>query len=110
MLAQVFDPSKIGRAKGIKKVCIGPEAMRLEEYVAVARYGAKVTFSPEYIERVVHSRELADKFLAENRVVYGLTTGFGDNVRTIIPQEEAVRLQVNILRFSCRIGRRSASS
>ena len=98
MLAQLFDPSKIGRAKGIMEVCIGPDAIRLEEFVAVARYGAKVTFSPEYIERVVHSRALADKFLAENRVVYGLTTGFGDNVRTIIPQEEAVRLQVNILR------------
>lgn len=98
MHVQALNPSKIGRANEIRNVCIGPEAITLEEFVAIARYGAKVNFSKEYIERVVRSRALAEKFLGENRVIYGLTTGFGDNVREIIPQEEAVKLQVNILR------------
>ena len=93
-----LDFSKISKASQIKEVCIGREPLPLEEFIAAARYGAKVRFSKEYIERVVRSRRLVEKILDENRVVYGLTTGFGDNVRTIIPQDEAVQLQYNILR------------
>lgn len=93
-----LDFSKISKASQIKEVCIGQEPLPLEEFIAAARYGAKVRFSKEYIERVVRSRRLVEKILDENRVVYGLTTGFGDNVRTIIPQDEAVQLQYNILR------------
>ena len=93
-----LDFSKISKASQIKEVCIGREPLPLEEFIAVARYGAKVRFSKEYIERVVRSRRLVEKILDENRVVYGLTTGFGDNVRNIIPQDEAVQLQYNILR------------
>ena len=93
-----FDPAKIGRANQIHEVCVGPEAMPIEEFVAIARYGAKVVFSPGYIERITRSRNLAEKFLEENRVIYGLTTGFGDNVRKIIPKDQAEKLQINILR------------
>lgn len=98
MQVAIIDATKIGRANEIREVCIGPGAMPIEEFVAIARYGAKVAFSPEYVERVTRSRALADKFLEENRVIYGLTTGFGDNVRKIIPQDEAIQLQVNIIR------------
>ncbi len=94
----VLVPSKIGRADKIKKVTLGPGPLSLEEFIAVVRYNAELVFSPEYIERVSASRELAEKFLAENRKIYGLTTGFGENVSRIIPQDEAVQLQVNILR------------
>lgn len=98
MSSQPFNTKKIGRACEIRTVCLGMETISVEEFVAVARYGAKVSFSHEYIERVTRSRALADKFLAENRIIYGITTGFGDNVRKIIPPDEAVQLQVNILR------------
>ena len=93
-----LDPSKIGRANEITQVTIGAGAVSLEEFVAVSRYGAKLVLSQEYLERVTKSRALVEKFLAENRAIYGLTTGFGDNVRKVIPQEEAVQLQLNILR------------
>lgn len=97
-MAASLNISKITDAKRIKRVYLGASPMTIEEFAAVARYGARVSFSDEYVERVTHSRQLAEKFLAENRKVYGLTTGFGDNVRKIIPQEQAVELQVNILR------------
>ena len=93
-----LDISKITEAKRIRQVRLGAAPVTLEEFIAVARFGAKVSFSQEYLEQVTRSRQLAEKFLTENRKVYGLTTGFGDNVRKIIPQEQAVELQVNILR------------
>ena len=93
-----LDPSKIGRANEITQVTIGAGAVSLEEFVAVSRYGAKLVLSQEYLERVTKSRAQEEKILAENRAIYGLTTGCGDNVRKVIPQEEAVQLQLNILR------------
>ena len=65
-----LDFSKISRASLIKEICIGPGPLPLEEFIAVVRYGAKVSFSKEYIERVVRSRKLVEKILDENRVVY----------------------------------------
>ena len=76
----VLVPSKIGRADKIKNVILGPGPMSLDEFIAVVRYDAKVEFSPQYMERVSASRALAEKFLSENRKIYGLTTGFGENV------------------------------
>lgn len=93
-----LDPSKIGRANEIKRVILGTSSISLEEFVAVSRYHAEVVLSSDYLEQVTESRALVEKFLNENRAIYGLTTGFGDNVRTVVPQSEAVQLQINILR------------
>lgn len=91
--------------KEIKEVYLGSEDFSVEEFIAVARYGAVVNFSEEYCKRVKKSRALVEKFLEENRIVYGLTTGFGDNVRTTISPEDAEKLQINIIRsHACSVG------
>ncbi|EJZ18056.1 aromatic amino acid ammonia-lyase [Rhizobium sp. Pop5] len=82
----------------IREVVLGDKDPAIEEFIAVARYSAKVSFSSAYEERVRKSRRLVERFLSENRLVYGVTTGFGDNVRHVIPPEDAGRLQVNIVR------------
>lgn len=84
-------------AQDIPVVVIGPEPMTLEEFVAAARYGARVEFSAEYEARVRHSRGLIERFLAENRLIYGVTTGFGSNVSEVIAPEDAATLQRNIV-------------
>ena len=91
--------------KEIKEVYLGSEDFSVEEFIAVARYGAVVNFSEEYCKRVKKSRSLVEKFLEENRIIYGLTTGFGDNVRTTISPEDAEKLQINIIRsHACSVG------
>ena len=70
----------------------------LEEFIAVAKFGAKVKFSGEMEERVRANRRLLDKFLEEGRIIYGVTTGFGENVRYTISPEDASTLQENIVR------------
>ena len=86
-----------GHAQDITTVTIGPDPMTLDEFVAVARYGATVEFSPEYEARVRHSRGLIERFLDENRLIYGVTTGFGSNVTEVIAPEDAAILQRNIV-------------
>lgn len=84
-------------ANDIREVTLGDHPVSVEEFVAVARHGARVEFGPEYVERVVASRGLVERFLREERVIYGVTTGFGDNVRHVIATRDAATLQRNIV-------------
>ncbi|KAI4825969.1 hypothetical protein KUCAC02_021628 [Chaenocephalus aceratus] len=54
-------------------------------------YKIKLTLEAE--KKVVQSRELLDTIVKENKVVYGITTGFGKFARTVIPE-----LQENLVR------------
>jgi histidine ammonia-lyase len=84
--------------KHIKDVILGDSDISIEEFVAVVRYGATVTFSEAYRRRVHSSRALIERFLSENRLIYGVTTGFGDNVSKVIAPADAETLQRNIVR------------
>ena len=88
----------VKNARSIQTVTITDCMLSLEEFIAVAKYGAKVEFAPEMIETVNANRKLLDKFLKEGRIIYGVTTGFGENVRYTISPEDANTLQENIVR------------
>lgn len=79
-----------------KKVILG-EKIVINEVVAVARYKAKVEFSKKFKLRVNKSRSLVDKWINEERVIYGVTTGFGSLCDQIISKEESKKLQKNII-------------
>ena len=84
--------------KLIQTVTLDDDDFTIEEVVAVARYHAKVAFAPSFVERVNRSRAIIDRFVAEDRPVYGVTTGFGDNVSKRVTPEDAALLQLNIAR------------
>ncbi|MCL1993444.1 MAG: aromatic amino acid ammonia-lyase [Spirochaetes bacterium] len=69
----------------------------LEQFVAVARGNVRVEFSAEYEERVAKARRLIEKAVSENRVMYGVTTGFGALSAQVINRDESARLQRNII-------------
>ncbi|MFZ6990556.1 HAL/PAL/TAL family ammonia-lyase [Curtobacterium sp. RRHDQ66] len=71
--------------------------LSIEQVVAVARHGAAVSFSAAYEARVDAAAALVTKFVADRRVVYGVTTGFGDNYTETISPEDTRRLQENII-------------
>jgi histidine ammonia-lyase len=85
------------RAQDIESVALGDRPISLEEFVAVARFGARVEFTADYERRVSRSRRLIEKFLEENRLIYGVTTGFGANVTEVIAPADAAQLQRNIV-------------
>lgn len=90
----------------ITEVVLSEEDITIEQFVAVARHRATVTFSEAYTARIKKSRSIINRFLAENRLIYGVTTGFGENVRYVIPAEEATELQRNIVRsHACSVGK-----
>lgn len=69
----------------------------LEQFMSVVRGGATVEFSDEYVNRVSRARHLVEKWTEEDRVMYGVTTGFGSLCTKVISSEEAAKLQHNII-------------
>ncbi len=88
----------VKEARFIKKVTLTDCQPSLNEFIAVAKYHAELEFSAEMKNVVCSNRKLLDRFLEEGRIIYGVTTGFGENVRFTIKPEEAEQLQKNIVR------------
>lgn len=85
-------------AQQIERVLLDDCRISLEEFVAVVRFHAQVDFSQEYCRRVTAGREALEQRLSSGEGVYGVNTGFGDNVRYRITEEEMSQLQENIIR------------
>ena len=87
-------------AMEIKKVVLGKDTS-LEDTAAVARFGAKVAFSQEFETRVNESRALVEQFVKEERRIYGVTTGLGENVKHGISEDAALKYQENMILTHC---------
>jgi len=77
---------------------IGSDDLTLEALVEVARRGRVVTLAPEALARCRTARACAEAALARGEKVYGMNTGFGHLATVAIPDTQAIRLQINILR------------
>jgi len=80
------------------RVVVDGSALSIEEVVAVARGTAEVVAGPDLEARMGPARDLVRRVVAEDRTVYGITTGFGALANTRIPPSQAAELQVDLLR------------
>lgn len=74
------------------------ERLAIEEVVAVARDGAQVRLAAEAVERVRAGRNFVERICAEDRTVYGVTTGFGHLSSVKIAHDQLAELQRNLIR------------
>ena len=74
------------------------EPLTLADVVAVARERRPVALAPGAAERIAGARALVEQIVAEERVVYGVTTGFGSLSKVHIPVERLSDLQHNLVR------------
>src|SRR3979409_732947 len=66
------------------------------DVVAVARHGERVSLGAPARTRLQQARSLVDRLVAEDRVVYGLTTGVGALKNVRIPPADTRQLQRNL--------------
>ena len=81
----------------VRNVVLTGHSLTLTDFVAVARFGAKVSISDEAMQAMIRSRELADRISREKRVAYGITTGFGDFANVAVPEEMSAKLSTNLI-------------
>ncbi len=89
------------KPSAVKEIVIDGHSLTIETFVAVARYGAKVSLAPKAMEAMKESRALAEKIAAEKRVAYGITTGFGDFATVAVPEEMSNQLSTNLILSHC---------
>jgi len=80
------------------EVCIDGETLRIEDIVRVSREYAKVSIPEKVKNRVKRSRVVLQKIIEENKVVYGVNTGFGALCNVVISPDEIKQLQSNLIR------------
>jgi histidine ammonia-lyase len=80
----------------MKQVIIDHD-MTLADVVAVARNGAGIQLSSAAGQRIRRARALVDRWVKEEKVIYGVTTGFGALSDVTISGKDTRRLQQNIL-------------
>ncbi len=77
----------------------------MDDVVAVAERRARVDLDPACLPKMNLSRTAVEQFVAEKKVVYGITTGFGRFKDKIISADEVRQLQVNLVRsHACGVG------
>lgn len=78
-------------------VILDGRSLTIQDIVNVARRGYKVELAPEAKKQVSECADALLKWVAEGRVVYGVTTGFGDLATVVIPRDKSRQLQENLL-------------
>jgi histidine ammonia-lyase len=72
-------------------------SLTLSDAVAFAKRGGDVAVTDDAIKRVEEARAFVDRLVAEERVVYGVSTGFGRLANVRIGRDDLRRLQRNLI-------------
>lgn len=73
------------------------ESVRTEDLAHAAAARVPVALAEEVRDRVRASREVLEKFVADERVIYGVNTSMGGFVDYLVPVSMARRLQENLI-------------
>lgn len=89
----------------VGKVLIDGESLELKQVLAVSREGAPAELHPSGRSKLLESRDVVENILAQERIVYGVTTGFGRFSDVLISRQDSDSLQKNIIMsHACGIG------
>lgn len=89
-------------------VLVDGRPLRIEDVVAVARAEARVALSrdPAFEARINRGADFVDRLIAEDGVVYGVSTGYGDSCTVAIPQALVAELPHHLYAYhGCGLGR-----
>ncbi len=72
----------------------------------IAQGKRKGVLSKEAIQKIERSFKAVGSILKKGEAVYGINTGFGSLCRTVIPEEDTRKLQINLLKsHACGVGK-----
>jgi len=76
---------------------INPGQLTLSQLRQISRHDVKLTLDPSAIENIDKSAAMVQQIISEDRVVYGINTGFGLLANTRIPKDKLEELQRSIV-------------
>lgn len=89
----------------MNKVILTSNGVSIEDVINVAKNNYILELSEEVKEKINKSREVVDRYVEEEKVIYGITTGFGKFSDIYIGKEDTAQLQTNlIISHACGVG------
>jgi len=76
---------------------ISGENLTIDDVVAVSE-GREVGIHPDAVPKMKRSREAVEQLVADGRIAYGITTGFGRFKDKVISPDQVAQLQMNLVR------------
>ena len=76
---------------------IDGNSLTIDQVIRIARFKEKVEINKQNKELIEKSAAVINSFIEENKVIYGITTGFGNFGNVIIPKQHIRDLQKNLL-------------
>lgn len=89
----------------MRSIEVNGNELTLRQFVQVSREDYSVFIGVDAISRINESRDYVDQLVADGKVVYGITTGFGKFSDVRITNEDLAKLQKNLIRsHACGVG------
>ncbi|ARK21329.1 MULTISPECIES: histidine ammonia-lyase [Sporosarcina] len=86
-------------------VVLNGQTLNFTEVHSVLYDGDNVKYSEESMKKVEESRKAVERIVDEERIVYGITTGFGKFSDVLIDKDHVESLQLNLIRsHACGVG------
>ncbi|MBS4033097.1 MAG: histidine ammonia-lyase [Ignavibacterium sp.] len=80
-----------------KKLIVDGNSLTLNQIEFFRKENPFVSLSKESIKKVIKARRLIDKWVDEGKVIYGVTTGFGEFANVRISKKDIEKLQENLI-------------
>lgn len=81
-----------------KAVVLDGYSLKIQDLMAISHFGREIRISKEGKERINKSRKIIEEKLANNEVIYGVSTGFGKLSEAVISPAEREVLQKNLIK------------
>jgi histidine ammonia-lyase len=91
----------------VNSVEIGAGRLSIEDVISVSRSNKGVLLSqaPEFARRIKSGAAFLERLLADNGVVYGVNTGYGDSCTVTVPPHLVADLPLHLTRYhGCGLG------
>lgn len=80
-----------------KKFIIEGNSLTLDKIEFFLKENPVVSLSRDSIKKVIRARKLIDKWVDEGKIIYGVTTGFGEFANIRISKKDIEKLQENLI-------------
>ena len=79
--------------------------LKIQDIINITNNNLKVKLSKNSIIKINKSREVVEKIISNNHVIYGINTGFGSLSSVTIDADKLGDLQSNLIRsHACGVG------
>ncbi|KAK2182117.1 hypothetical protein NP493_366g02022 [Ridgeia piscesae] len=79
-------------------ITLDGNSLTCDDLVRLGKGKLRIKISTDSTNRVLKARKMLEEIVAENKVVYGITTGFGKFATKLIAKENLSQLQENLIR------------